>query len=480
MNTGENFIAGEWAGATDYSVNTNPSNLNDVVGHFARASSLQVEDAVAAASASRAAWARTPPFERSTVLGNIASGIRAESSQLAELLSREEGKTLREARGEVARAAATFEFFAHALHTESGHRYASQRTNVSIHTRRRPVGVVVVITPWNFPLAVPAWKIAPALAYGNTVVFKPAEVVSASAWALTRIIARSGLPAGAFNLVMGSGKLIGAAVAGHPDVNAITFTGSTQVGSQLLADTHQKSNARVQTEMGGKNGILVLDDADVDVAIDSIMDASFGSTGQRCTAVSRIIVTPGIYHELAEKLTRRVADLQVGGALDPSSHMGPVAHEAQLRSDIEYIRLGLAEGAELLAGGNVVTREHPGNFLEATLFAGGTTQMRINQEEIFGPIACLIEARDLDHGIELLNDTPYGLSAGVVTRSLESSEQFQDRAEAGLISVNTSPAVSEHHVPFGGIKASGHGPREQAAAAEEFFTEQTTHFVRSH
>ncbi|HUH53106.1 MAG TPA: aldehyde dehydrogenase family protein [Microbacteriaceae bacterium] len=480
MQINPNFIAGEWVTSSDYSININPSNLDDVVGHYAKASETNVADAIAAAKTAQNTWGRTAPFQRAAALNSIANELRAQTPRLAKILAREEGKTLREATGEVGRAVATFEYFAFILQTEQGAMFASQRPNMSIHTRHRPVGVVAVITPWNFPIAVPAWKIAPALAYGNSVLFKPAEVVSATAWALTEIIAKAGLPAGAFNLVMGSGRVIGNIVAGHPDVNAITFTGSTQVGSELLKNTHARSNARVQTEMGGKNGILVLDDADIDIAVDSIADSAFGSTGQRCTATSRIIVTPGVYQELADRLTERVLSLRVGDALDESTQMGPVAHDSQLSTDLSYIEIGQNEGAELIAGGAVIDKDNPGHFLAPTLFAGGTTEMRINQEEIFGPVACLIEARDLEHGLELLNDTPYGLSAGIITRSLQSSEYFQERAEAGLISVNASPAVSEHHVPFGGIKDSGHGPREQGSAAKEFFTQQSTHFVRSY
>ena len=232
--------------------------------------------------------------------------------------------------------------------------------------------------------------------------------------------------------------------------------------------------------MGGKNGIIVLDDADLNLAVDSIVDSAFGSTGQRCTATSRIIVTPGIHQELADRLTERVSALQVGNALDASTAMGPVAHAEQLETDLKYIDVGRAEGAELLTGGVRLDRPTSGHYLAPTLFAGGTSKMRINQEEIFGPVACLIEARNLEHSLEILNDTPFGLSAGIITSSLEASSHFENEAEAGLITVNGSPAVSEHHVPFGGIKNSGHGPREQGISAREFFTSQSTHFVRTH
>ena len=479
MDISPNYIDGTWVQASQHSVNINPSDLDDVVGKFAKASEDDVDRAIVAAGNGVKVWGNTSPFQRAAALHSIALELRANDERLAKILAREEGKTFREALGEVGRAANTFDYYAFALQQPTGEMYASARPGTSIHTRRRPVGVVAIITPWNFPLAVPAWKIAPALAYGNAVVFKPAEVVSASGWELAEIIAGAGLPNGAFNLVMGSGSVVGNVVAGHEGVHAITFTGSTGVGKQLLQRTHERSNARVQTELGGKNGLIVLDDANLDIAVESIMDAAFGGTGQRCTASSRIIATSGIYPSLAEKLAERITRLRVGHALGPDTDMGPVAHEAQLRTDLEYLEIGVAEGAELSAGGEVVERETRGHFLTPALFTGGTSQMRINQEEIFGPVACLIEASGAEDAVAIVNDTEYGLSAGIITQSLEASEYFQQHAEAGLITVNASPAVSEHHVPFGGIKESGHGPREQGASAQEFFTEQSTHFIKS-
>lgn len=480
MHIHPHFIAGRWIETDNYSINTSPSDATDIVGYYARAQTVHVEEAIAAAAAAKRTWGATSPVQRAGVMHDIAQAIRLRTDELARVLSREEGKTLREAVGEVGRAAATFEYFGSALLQTQGQLYGSARDHVSIHTRLRPVGVVAVITPWNFPVAVPAWKIAPALAYGNSVVFKPAEMVSGSAWLLADIISRAGLPTGAFNLVMGRGSVVGGVIAGHPEIQAITFTGSTQVGKQLLNDTHQRSNARVQTEMGGKNGVIVLGDADLDIAIDSVVDSAFASTGQRCTATSRIIVTRDIAAEFTERLAKRVEQLVVGHALDERSQIGPVAHEEQLRSDLAYIELGSSEGAELICGGERLDLETPGLFLQPALFAGGSSSMRLNQEEIFGPVACVIESEDLDEAIAVLNDTPYGLSAGIMTSSLASSEEFQRRVEAGMISVNASPAISEPHVPFGGVKDSGHGPREQGMAAQHFFTEQTTHFVRSH
>lgn len=479
MHIAPNFINGKWIATREYSANINPSNTKDVVGRYSRASEDDVAHAVESAKRSLAAWAAAPVFQRAAILHKIANDIRTQQGRLAELLAREEGKTLREAGGEIARAANTFDYYAYSLQKETGQTYDSVRPGVRIHTRRRPVGVVAVITPWNFPFAVPAWKIAPALAYGNSVVFKPAEVVSASGWALTEIISNSGLPDGVFNLVMGSGRLVGGVVAGHPDVNAITFTGSTNVGQHLLLETHKQSNARVQTELGGKNGLIVLDDANLELAIESILDSAFAATGQRCTASSRIIATRGVYPELAERLSKRVSELRVGDALNSDTDIGPVAHEDQLNTDLDYLEIGQKEGAELLVGGELVDLATKGHFLQPALFVGGTSSMRINQEEIFGPIACMIEAQDVEDAVEILNDSDYGLSAGIITQSLGSSEYFQSHAQAGLLTVNDSPAASEHHVPFGGIKDSGHGPREQGTAAIEFFTDQTTHFVRS-
>ena len=375
------------------------------------------------------------------------------------------------------RAGNTFKYFAGQVLQPSGALYPSHRPDTTIQVSHAPVGAVGVITPWNFPLAVPAWKIAPALAYGNTVVFKPADLVPASGWALAQIIQEAGVPAGVFNLVMGRGSVVGEAIATSRQLDAVSFTGSTAVGTALAQSAIAHGNKRVQAEMGGKNSIIVLDDADLATAVEAIVDSAFFSTGQRCTATSRIIVTPGIHDRLVDGLRARMAGLTVGHALEASTDIGPVASEAQLAQDLDYLRIGRDEGAELVAGGDLVDAGTTGNFLRPALFTGGTSGMRLNQEEIFGPVACVIEAADLDEAIAVANDSRYGLSAGIVTGSQAAITRFLDGIEAGLVSVNASPAVSELHVPFGGVKESSYGPREQGGYAREFYTTASTRYV---
>jgi aldehyde dehydrogenase (NAD+) len=472
----DNLIAGEWVGG-GYRENRNPSDHSDVIGEFAAATTADTERAIEAAVESRAAWRRVPAGDRVRLLDSIGDTILRRSAELGELLSREEGKPLREGVAEATRAGNTFKFFAAQVLQPTGSLFASHRPDTTIQVSHSPVGAVGIITPWNFPLAVPAWKIAPALAYGNTVVFKPADLVPASAWALTQIIQDAGVPAGVFNLVMGRGGVVGDAIGGSDRLDAVSFTGSTAVGTALAQQSIAHGNKRVQVEMGGKNSIVVLDDADLDTAVAAIVDSAFGSTGQRCTATSRIIATPGIHDALIDGLRARMAQLRVGHALDQNTVIGPVASESQLATDLDYIRIGGEEGAELVAGGSLVELSTRGNFLQPALFAGGTSGMRLNQEEIFGPVACVIEAADLDEAISVANDSRYGLSAGIVTGSQAAVTRFTEEVEAGLVSVNASPAISELHVPFGGVKESGFGPREQGGYAREFFTTVSTRYL---
>ncbi len=471
------YIDGRWVAGAESTLNENPSDLDSPLGEYALASHAQTDEAIAAAAAAAATWASTTATDRANVLEAAAAGLLARRDELGAQLAREEGKTLAEGKGEVGRAAQTFSYYANHLFTQQGEVLHSRRPDTSIHTRRKPLGVVGVISPWNFPLAVPSWKIAPALAAGNTVVFKPAEAVPASAWSLTQILEQAGVPAGVFNLVTGRGSIVGERFATHPEVKAVSFTGSTRVGRHLLATAHATGSKRVQAEMGGKNPLIVAADADLDLAVRVAIDACYGSTGQRCTASSRLIVDRKVHDEFVERLAEALRAIRVGHALDPATTMGPVANRAQLATDLEAIEIGLLEGAELVAGGSQLERETRGHFLEPTLFAGGRSEMRLNQEEVFGPVACVIEAGDLDEAIQIANDVPYGLSAGIVTASLAASERFQSAIAAGLVSVNASPAVSELHAPFGGVGDSSYGPREQGARAFDFYTTISTHFV---
>lgn len=471
------LIGGSWTAGAASTLNENPSDLDAPLGEYAMASRAQTDDAIAAAATAAPSWGRTSPAERAAVLDGVSTRLLARKEELGAQLAREEGKTLAEGIGEVIRSAQTFSYYAHHLFTPQGEVLSSRRPGTTIHTRRKPIGVVGVITPWNFPLAVPSWKIAPALAAGNAIVFKPAEAVPASAWSLAEIIVEAGAPDGVINLVTGRGSVVGERFATHEAIGAISFTGSTRVGRHLLATAHANDARRVQAEMGGKNPLLIAADADLDLAVRVAVDACFGSTGQRCTASSRLIVAREVHDEFIGRLARAMGQIRVGHALDPATTMGPVAHAAQRDTDLAAIALGVAEGAELVAGGAELERDTRGYFLEPTLFAGGRSDMRLNQEEIFGPVACVIEADSLDHMIDIANDVPYGLSAGIVTSSLAASERFQAEIRAGLVSVNASPAISELQAPFGGVGASSYGPREQGARAFDFYTTTSSHAV---
>lgn len=476
MKEHANYIAGEWIGS-DFRPNINPSDISDTIGLYSRATEVEIDRAIEAASAAQPAWAALPAASRANVLDKAGSIILERSAELGELLAREEGKTRREAVGEVLRAGQTFRYYANQVMQSMGEHYPSSRPGVSIDVQRRPVGVVGVITPWNYPIAIPTWKVAPALAYGNSVVLKPADLVPGSAWELASILHNAGVPAGVFNLVIGSGRLIGARIVESSLVNAITFTGSGAVGNHIAGEAIRNGNKRFQLEMGGKNPLLVLDDADIDVAVQSALDGSFFGTGQRCTASSRLIVQSGVHDEFVEKLTAAASALVVGHALDESTNIGPVVSEDQLHQDLDYIAIGKAEGAELVAGGQTVTRRTEGFFLEPTLFIGGANDMRINREEIFGPVSCVIRVDDYEEGLALANDTEYGLSTGIITQSLARAHDFRTRAQAGIIAVNQPTAVTELHVPFGGMKSSSHGPREQGPDSRDFFTTVSTAYT---
>jgi acyl-CoA reductase-like NAD-dependent aldehyde dehydrogenase len=391
------------------------------------------------------------------------------SRNWAKLLSREEGKTLPEGIGEVTRAGQIFDFFAGEVLRLTGEIVPSVRPGVGVEITREPVGVVGIITPWNFPIAIPAWKIAPALAYGNTVVIKPADLVPGCTWAIVDILVRAGLPKGVLNLVMGKGSVVGQTMLDSPDVTALTFTGSVGTGKRV-AEASIKHGRKFQLEMGGKNPTIVLDDADLKVAVESVAQSAFFSTGQRCTASSRVIVTEGIHDRFVDALCERTKNLRVGHALEKDTEIGPVVDPGQLKQDMDYIQIGQSEGAELRAGGQRVNAPTEGYFLQPALFTGATNQMRIAREEIFGPVAAVIKVKDYEEALATANDTEFGLSAGIVTTSLKYATHFKRNAEAGMVMVNVPTAGVDFHVPFGGRKGSSFGPREQGKYASEFFT----------
>lgn len=465
----KNFIGGEWVEGIDVNRNINPANLDDVVGNYARAGSDQALEAIAAARIAFPGWSQSTPQQRFDALDRIGTEILARKEALGQLLTREEGKTLAEGIGEVTRAAAVFKFFAGEALRLGGEQIASIRPEVTVEMSREPVGVVGLITPWNFPIAIPAWKIAPALAYGNCVVFKPADLTPGCAWALAEIISRSCIPAGVFNLVMGAGSTVGQAIAESTEVDAVSFTGSTGVGHRLRRIVMDRGG-RIQLEMGGKNPLVILDDADLKTAVECAVNGAFFSTGQRCTASSRLIVTEGIHDRFVDALLKRMQELTVGDGLDPATDIGPAISQDQLDRVLEYVRLGEDEGARLLHGGTRTNGPAPGHYMIPALFGDTNSAMRINREEIFGPVASLVKARDFEQALEVANDTQFGLSAGICTRSLKYANHFKRHAQAGMVMVNLPTAGVDYHVAFGGRKASSYGPREQGSYAREFYT----------
>src|SRR6266516_1215307 len=464
-----NFIAGDWAAGADVSRNINPSDLSDVVGEYARADKAQADSAIAAARAAFPAWSMSSVQDRANLLDAIGNAILARKDELGRLLAREEGKTLPEGVGEVTRAGQIFRFFAGEVVRMSGEKLASIRPGVEIEVTREPIGVIGIITPWNFPIAIPAWKIAPALAYGNTVVFKPADFVPGCAWAVADIIARSGIPPGVFNLVMGRGSVVGETLVNHPAIAAISFTGSVNTGRSIAAKAIARM-AKLQLEMGGKNPLIVLDDADLPTAVNVAVQGAYYSTGQRCTASSRLIVTEGIHDRFVAAVADKLKALKVDDALAPGTDIGPVVDQSQLDQDLSYLDIGRKEGAKLLLGGERLKRQYDGYYLAPALFTEASNDMRISREEIFGPVASVIRAKDYDEALALANDTEFGLSTGIVTTSLKYASHFKRHAQAGMVMVNVPTAGVDYHVPFGGRKGSSYGPREQGRYAAEFFT----------
>jgi aldehyde dehydrogenase (NAD+) len=472
----QNYIGGEWVGGASAAVDRNPSDVDDVVGEFAQADAAQARDAVAAAKRAFPAWASGSIQSRADILDRAGTEILARKEELGRLLSREEGKTLPEGIGEAARAGYIFKFFAGEALRLAGEKIPSVRPGIDVEVTREPIGTVALITPWNFPLAIPAWKIAPALAYGNTVVMKPADLVPACAWALADILARAGIPPGVFNLVIGRGSVVGETLVTHPDVAGISFTGSVDTG-RAIAHKAISRMAKVQLEMGGKNPLVVLDDADLATAVNCATQGSYYSTGQRCTASSRLVVTEGIHDRFVAAMKEKLATLKIDDALAPGTDIGPVVDDKQLAQDLEYVGVGRNEGATLAYGGERVKREKDGYYLAPALFTGATNAMRISREEIFGPVAAVIRAKDYDEALAIANETEFGLCAGVVTTSLKHASHFKRNAQAGMVMTNLPTAGVDYHVPFGGRKGSSYGPREQGRYAVEFYTTVKTAYT---
>ena len=450
----------------------NPSNTDEVVARFPAGGQQDVDDAAAAARAAFPAWSMASPEVRADLLEKIAATIFERADQLGELLSREEGKTRAEGKGEVMRAARIFRYFGGEALRRHGQTLESTRPGLDVATYREAVGVIGLITPWNFPIAIPAWKAAPALAFGNTVVMKPANVTPATAAALADIIAECGMPPGVFNMVLGRGN-VGQALVDHPDVDAISFTGSQVTGAKV-AEGAMKRQARVQLEMGGKNPLVVLADADLDKAVNIALDGGFFQTGQRCTASSRVIVENAIHDKFVEALAEKAKALVIGPALDDGTQVGPASSEQQFAQNIDYIKIATGEGGKLVAGGQEITCGTPGYYMSPALLADTDPDMRINREEVFGPVVSTVRAKDYDAALALANQGEFGLSAGIVTTSLAKSRHFRKHVRAGMVMLNLPTAGVDYHVPFGGMRRSSYGAREQGFAAVEFYTQIKT------
>jgi aldehyde dehydrogenase (NAD+) len=476
MEQRKNLIAGEWLNSAGASENINPSDTDDMVGTYARGDVDDIAAAVHAAQIAFQSWSSASPQVRADILDAAGTEILSRVDDLGVLLAREEGKPLAEAKGEVIRAGQIFKYFAGEAVRAGGEWFNSTRPKVLVDVRREPVGIIGIISPWNFPIAIPAWKIAPALAFGNCVIFKPAELAPGCSWEVADILVRVGIPSGVFNLVMGKGSVVGQAIIDHPGIHAVSFTGSVETGKQVL-NALSKRRAKVQLEMGGKNPLIVLKDADLDVAVECAVNGAYFSSGQRCTASSRLLVEEGVHDSFVHKLTERMKSLKVGHALAADTIIGPVVDQNQLDQDLYYIEEGKDEGAELVHGGQTVECSTTGYYLEPALFIGTTNDMRINREEVFGPVACVIKVKDFEESIAVANDTEYGLSAGICTASLKYAEAFKNNIQAGMCMVNLPTAGVDYHVPFGGYKGSSLGSREQGAYAREFYTKTKTSYT---
>ena len=467
------FIGGKQVAAPGALESINPSNTKEVIAKFPDGSPEDVNKAVEAARTAFPGWAAATPEVRADILDKAGSLIIERKEAIGKLLAREEGKTLPEAIGETVRAGRIFKYFAGEALRRHGQNLESVRPGVEIQTYREAVGVYGMITPWNFPIAIPAWKIAPALAFGNTVVLKPANPTPATAHALISVLHEAGAPAGVVNMILGRG-IVGDALSKHPDVNGISFTGSQGVGSKVALAAVSRQ-ARVQMEMGGKNPLVVLDDAEFDRAVQIAVDGGYFATGQRCTASSRVFVQAGIYDKFIAAVAERAKALKVGDSLDPTTQMGPAVTDTQLAGNLKYVDIALKEGGRLLAGGSDPLKlSNQGYYMSPTLIVDTKPSDTINQEEVFGPVVSVVKFNTYEEALELCNAGNFGLSAGIVTTSLKHARHFQRNVKAGMVMINLPTAGVDYHVPFGGQRGSSYGQREQGFSAVEFFTQVKT------
>jgi aldehyde dehydrogenase (NAD+) len=477
MRTGS-FIDGEWIKPASGRVakNVNPADPGDVIAEFPMATAEDAERAIAAARKAFESWRRVPGPERGRVLWRAADIARRRADEIARLMTREEGKILREARGEVMKGISLIEYYAGAGFRMGGKTLPSEARNTFTYTLRQPVGVVALISPWNFPWAIPVWKSAPALVAGNAVVFKPATLTPSTAAILAEIYAEAGLPSGVFNVLVGSGSEVGETLVNSPRIPIISFTGSNSVGTDLYRKAASRG-AKVTCEMGGKNAVIVMSDADLDKAALAIRDGAFGSTGQRCTATSRVIALESKKDSLVERLVEHARKIRVGNGLDENVDMGPAVDESQLKTNLEYIAIAKSEGAKLLTGGGRPKGLENGYFVEPTIFDEVDPAMRIFQEEVFGPVLAVSKAKTFEEAIRMANSVPFGLTTSIFTRDVDQVMRFVEEVECGMVHVNEPTIGGEAQLPFGGVKATGVGEREMSEEGLNFFTELKTVFV---
>lgn len=478
MHTYSNYINGEWVPAGKTFENRNPAATDEVVGLFAKGSAQDVTNAAEAAQCAYSGWASLTGPARGTYLFKAAEILDSRFEQLAQDMTREEGKTLPESKGEVRRAINIFKYFGAEGSRLPGHIVPSERDRVFMFAVRKPLGVVGLVTPWNFPSAIPAWKLAPALVAGNTVVLKPASAAPLSAWRLVEALAEAGVPKGVVNFIAGSGGELGEALVEAKPLKAVSFTGSCEIGA-WLHERASRRRLRIQLEMGGKNPTIVLADADFKAAVENTVNGAFFSTGQKCTATSRVIVEESIHDRFVDALVERTAKLKVGNGMEAGIDIGPAIDKAQLETDLRYIEIGKKE-AKLQFGGRHLTDGalSKGYFVEPTIFTGVEEGMTIAQEEIFGPVLAVMKARDFDHAIQVANNVAFGLSASIQTQNVSRIFDYISKIEAGLLTVNLPSAGVEYQLPFGGTKDSSFGPKEQGPAAMDFYTDYKTVYLK--
>lgn len=480
MITSKNYINGQWETVDAELIRSfNPAEMNEVVGEMQSSSEKDVELAVEAAKKASKSWKRLGYVERGNFLYKVANEIEKNLEEIAETLTREMGKTLPEAIGETSRGIAILRYYASEGMRKQGDVIPATDQSALMYTKREPIGVVGIITPWNFPVAIPIWKIAPALIYGNTVVFKPATESAITAFKVIECFVKAGLPEGVLNFVTGSGRTVGNALITNETINGITFTGSESTG-ELVAEAATKNSVKFQLEMGGKNPVIVMDDANLDEAVSGIISGAFKSTGQKCTATSRVIVEEGIYDELKNRIVDEVKGIKVGNGLEEDTWMGPCASASQMETVLDYISIGKKEGANLLIGGErlVEGELEKGYYVSPTVFENVTSDMRIASEEIFGPVIGLIKVKNVTEAIEVANSTRYGLSASLYTSNIAKAMEYIEDIESGMVRVNSESAGVELQAPFGGMKFSSTGSREQGEAAKEFYTTSKTVLIK--